>query len=151
MKRILFALVAATLSVAPRVAAQQADVMAAVNRFGEAFNKGDTKAVNAACASDAIIIDEFPPYTWHGPATCGKWMDAYAAEATKNKITDGQVTLGKPLHVDVTADRAYVVLPSRYVYKKAGKPVAENESFITISLQKTAGAWTIVGWAWTKR
>ena len=151
MHRILIALAVVSLAIAPSAAAQQADVMAAVHRFGDAFNKGDTKAVNAACSDQAVVIDEFPPYVWHGPGTCGKWMDAYAADATKNKITDGQVTLGKELHVDVTGDRAYVVLPARYAFKKDGKPVSEDSSSITLALQKTATAWTITGWAWTKR
>ncbi|MDQ2929357.1 MAG: nuclear transport factor 2 family protein [Gemmatimonadota bacterium] len=151
MYRALIVLVVALLSVAPSAAAQQSDVMAAVHRFGDAFNKGDTKAVNAACSDQAVIIDEFPPYVWRGPGTCGKWMDAYAADATKNKITDGQVTLGKELHVDITGDHAYVVMPARYVFKKDGKPVSEDSSSITMVLQKRATEWTVAGWAWTKR
>ena len=66
------------------------------------------KAVAATCADQAFIIDEFPPHEWHGAGACAKWMDDYDADAKKNGITDGIVTLGVPLHVDVTADRAYV-------------------------------------------
>ena len=88
---------------------------------------------------------------WHGPVTGGKLNDAEAADATKNKITDGQVTLGREIHVDVTGDRAYVVMPARYVFKKDGKPVSEDVSSITLALQKSATEWTITGWAWTKR
>ncbi|MEO8881272.1 MAG: hypothetical protein ABI446_12845, partial [Gemmatimonadaceae bacterium] len=79
------------------------------------------------------------------------WMDAYAADAAKNKITDGQVTLGKELHVDITGDHAYVVMPARYGFRKDGKPVSEDSSSITMVLQKRATEWTVAGWAWTKR
>ncbi len=150
MKRILFTTVLAVIVFAPRVAIAQADPMATVQQFLEAFNKGDVKAAGAACAEDAISIDEFPPYEWHGGNGCLKWMDVYAGDATKNKITDGVVALGKPLHEDVSGDRAYIVVPAKYNFKKDGKPVDENASYLTIALRRGAKGWLIAGWAWTK-
>jgi ketosteroid isomerase-like protein len=125
-------------------------VMAAVHRFVDAFNKGDTKTATAACADETAIIDEFPPHEWHGAGACGKWMADYDADAKKNSITDGVVTVGTPKHVDVTADRAYVVVPADYTYKKAGKAVKEIGSIFTVTLKKGAAGWRITGWAWGK-
>jgi hypothetical protein len=39
-----------------------------------------------------------------------------------NGITDGVVTLSNPSHVDISADRAYVVIPANYTFKQKGKP-----------------------------
>ena len=33
-------------------------------------NKGDTKTALAACAAQAAILDEFPPYAWLGATAC---------------------------------------------------------------------------------
>lgn len=125
-------------------------VMAAVHQFVDAFNKGDTKTAVAACASETSIIDEFPPHEWHGAGGCAKWMSDYDADAKKNGITDGSVTLGTPKHVAVTGDRAYVVVPADYSYKQKGKPVKETASILTVALQKGAAGWRITAWSWSK-
>ena len=105
----------------------------------------------AACADQTSILDEFPPYEWHGAGACTKWMNDYDADAKKNGITDGFVALSAPRHVDVAADHAYVVVPANYAFKEKGKPVQETGSLLTIALQKGAGGWRITGWAWSKR
>ena len=130
--------------------ADQKAVMAVVNQFTDAFNKGDTKTAAATCAEQTSIIDEFPPHEWHGAGGCAKWMADYDADAKKNGITDGNVKLGTAKHVDVTGDRAYVVVPADYTYKMKGKPVKETASLLTVALQKSASGWKITGWSWSK-
>jgi hypothetical protein len=125
-------------------------VMAAVHQFADAFNKGDTKTAAAACAAQTSIIDEFPPHEWHGAGGCAKWMRDYDADAKRNGITDGVVTLGTPKHIDITADRAYVVVPADYAYKQKSKPARETGSILTVALQKRAAGWRITAWAWSK-
>jgi len=66
MHKILAALVVGLLVAAPVAADERADVMAPVNQFINGFNKGDIKTALAACAEQTSIIDEFPPYEWHG-------------------------------------------------------------------------------------
>ena len=134
----------------PAVASDQAAVMASVHQFVDGFNKGDTKSGLAACASPASIVDEFPPHEWQGPTACADWAKAYDANAKAENITDGFVTLGTPWHVDVTGDRAYVVVPVGYTYKQNGKPVAESGSVFTVALKKAAAGWRITGWAWAR-
>jgi hypothetical protein len=131
-------------------ASEQTAVMATVHQFVDGFNKGDTKSALAACASPASIIDEFPPHEWHGPTACADWANAYNANAKKDGITDGIVTLGTPLHVDVTGYRGYVVVPAKYAFKQHGKPVVESSSVFTVALKKVAAGWRITGWAWAK-
>ncbi len=128
----------------------QTAVLAPINQFVDGFNKGDTKMAVAACADETSILDEFPPHEWHGAGACAKWLNDFDADARKNGITDGVVTLGEALHVDVNADYAYVVIPANYTFKQKGKTVSEVGSIITLSLHKSATGWRITGWAWAK-
>lgn len=150
MHKAMLAVTVAVLAAGPTTASAQSDVMSTVRQFVEGFNKGDTKSAAAACADQTFIIDEFPPYEWHGPGACLTWMNAYDADAVKNGITDGLVTLGTPRHADVTEDRAYVVVPANYTFKQQGRPVEEIGSILTVALQKEASGWRITGWTWSK-
>jgi ketosteroid isomerase-like protein len=150
MHKLLAVLAMALITAGPAVASDKTDVMATVKQFVVDFNKGDANAAVAACADQTSIIDEFPPFEWHGAGACRKWMDDYDADAKANAITDGIVTLGTPRHVDVAGDRAYVVIPSNYAFKKKGKPVKEVGSMFTFALQKGAAGWRITGWSWSK-
>ena len=124
--------------------------MVPVHQFVDAFNKGDTKTAAAACAEQTSIIDEFPPHEWHGAGACSTWMNDYDADAKKNGITDAIVTLGSPRHIDITAERAYVVIPSDYTFKLKGKPAKETGSMFTFALRKGEAGWRITGWSWAK-
>ena len=73
---------------------------------------------------------KFPPHEWHGKGACAKWVSDFEADARKNGITDGAVALGDPSHVDITSDRAYVVIPADYRFKQKGNPVSEVGSII---------------------
>jgi ketosteroid isomerase-like protein len=148
MHKLSFAFVLALFAATPAVASDQGDVLATVHQFVDGFNKGDAKSALAACADETSIIDEFPPHEWHGAGACAKWADDYEANAKKEGVTDGIVTLGKPKHVDVSGDRAYVVIPSEYAFKKNGKPVKETRAAFAFALHKGAAGWRITGWSW---
>jgi ketosteroid isomerase-like protein len=151
MQRLAAAIALAVLVAGPAVASEKTDVMAPVHQFIDGFNKGDIKTALAACADQTSIIDEIPPHEWHGAGACSNWANDFAADAKKNGITDGVVTLGKARHVDVTGDRAYVVVPANYTYKQKGKAMKETGSTLTLALQKEAAGWRVVAWTWTKR
>ncbi|HTA37678.1 MAG TPA: nuclear transport factor 2 family protein [Candidatus Acidoferrales bacterium] len=131
-------------------ASAQTDVVATVHQFIDGFNRGDVKSALAACAPSTSIVDEFPPHQWSGPGACATWAAAYDADAKKNGITDGIVTLQAPWHVDVTGDRAYAVMPANYTYKQNGKPVTETGSVLTVVLEKLPAGWRITSWAWAR-
>jgi len=154
LRRITVAAIVAALAlnlpVRPALASDSADVVAAIRQFVDGFNKGDVKTALAVCASPASIVDEFPPHEWQGPTACADWAAAYDANAKKEGITDGVVTLGTPWHVDVTGSRTYAVVPANYTYKQHGKTVTETQSILTVALQKIPAGWRITGWAWTR-
>lgn len=150
MRKMMIAMAVAVLMSGPLLATEKDDVLAVLSRCNDAFNKGDVKAAVALATDEMSIIDEFPPHEWHGPGAFAKWFADYDANAKKDGITDGTVTLGKARHVDVTGDRAYAVVNATYTWKQNGKPKKEANATWTFSLLKTKDGWRITGWAWSK-
>ena len=148
MYKLLIAAAMCIFAAGPALATEQTDAMAPVHQFIDGFNKGDVKSALAACAEQTSIIDEFPPHEWHGAGACANWASDYEANAKKEGISDGVVTLGKPRHVDVTGDRAYVVVPANYTFKQKGKGKKETSAMMALALQKGSAGWRIVGWSW---
>lgn len=148
MRKAVFALTMAlpVLAATPAVASEETDAMAPVHRFIDGFNKGDLKSAIAACADESSVIDDFAPHTWQGSG-CEKWADGFDAFVKKEGVTDAKIILGKPRHVDVTDDRAYIVVPVTLVLKHHGKP-KKLPSLLTASLHKESGGWRITAWAW---
>jgi ketosteroid isomerase-like protein len=149
--RIIFTAIAAGLAMAPAAASDKTDVMAPVHQFVDSFNKGDAAKVVAACAPQTAIVDEFPPHVWQGPGACSAWLKDYDLDSQKRVITDGFVKLGKPQHVDVSGDIAYIVVPANYTYREKGKKVTEAGSVLTLTMRKAATGWQITAWTWAKR
>jgi ketosteroid isomerase-like protein len=150
MNKLFIAIAVVVLATGPSFASEKSDVMVPVHQFIDGFNKGDAKTALAACAEQTSIIDEFAPHEWHGVGACANWANDFGADAKKNGITDGVVTLGKARHIDITGDRAYVVVSANYTYKQNGKANKEIGSTLTVALQKQAAGWRMTGWAWTR-
>jgi len=146
-----FLALALVLAAGSARASDKTDVMAPVNQFIDGFNKGDVKAALATCASPVSIVDEFPPFAWQGATACADWANDFEANAKKNEITDSVVKLGKPRHVQIAADRAYVVVPADYTYKVKGKATSQKGSIMAFALKKSSTGWLITGWSWATR
>ena len=123
--------------------------MAVIKEFESDFNNGNSNWVQL-CADQTSIIDEFPPYAWSGSGACSQWGKDYDADAKKNSVTDPSVWFGTAKHLDISGDRAYVVLPASYSYKQNGKPVKEAGATLTIALQKSGNNWRITAWSWSR-
>jgi ketosteroid isomerase-like protein len=148
--KIVLALAVTVLTAGAAAASERDDVMKVVRQWVDSLNKGDPKTAIAACAEQTTILDEFPPHEWHGAGTCSKWVADLTAFNKSIGLTDGIVTLQKPRRVDVTADRAYVVVPTDFRYKENGKDGAELGALFTVALQKGQAGWRITGWAWSR-
>jgi ketosteroid isomerase-like protein len=147
MYRLIAAFAAGLLASGWCGASEKADVLAVVNQWSDAFNKGDAKSALAICADQTSILDDVPPHEWHGAGACSRWLSDDAAFMTKNEITQATVAFGPARHIDITADRAYVVAPAEYSYLRQGNSVKETAT-VTMTLQKSATGWHITGWAW---
>jgi SnoaL-like domain len=128
----------------------EAQPMAPIAKFIESFNKGDAAAAAAthAAAEDVAILDEVPPYLWHGPQAFQAWSAALDGEAKTRGITDQVVTISEPTREETRGDRAYVVVPAVYTFKEHGSAMREVAQ-MTFALRKGAGGWLIHGWTWT--
>lgn len=118
--------------------------MGPVRAFIDGLNKGDIAAATAAHATDVSIIDEFPPHIWRGPKAFQTWLADFAKDKT---VTEPVMTLGKTTRADVSADRAYLVVPATFTFKSKGEPMREPGQFVFV-VRKAAGAWKIAAWAW---
>jgi ketosteroid isomerase-like protein len=123
---------------------------APINKFIDAFNKGDVAGAAATHAADAdlVIVDEVAPYSWHGAKAFQSWAGDLDADAKKQGITEPKVTIKAPTRVESTGSSAYVVVPAVYEFKL--KDVAMRETAqMTFVLKKGASGWLIHAWAWT--
>lgn len=143
MKRIMIALAASLLTAAPAGASDKDDIMAVLQQWNDA---DEAKAV-ATCAEDAAVIDDVPPFEWHGPGACSRWQRDYDAYLKKAGATDAAGTIGSPRHLIISADRAYVVVPTTFAFTRKGKRVSQIAT-ATFALRKTAAGWRITAWTW---
>jgi len=122
--------------------------LAPVKAFAAALNMDDGKAAAAAVMTPTqAITDEFAPFHWEGKTALADWFAGDAADMKANDVTDGVVSLGKPLHVTISGDHAYVVIPMIYKYKTHGKKTVETALFTTSEV-KAAGTWLISAWTY---
>ncbi|MBA2306160.1 MAG: nuclear transport factor 2 family protein, partial [Acidobacteria bacterium] len=94
------------------VQAQTTDpqLTAPINKFIEAFNKGDMAAAATTHTSDAdlVIIDEVPPFAWRGAKALQAWAAGLEADSKKHGMTDQKVTISKPTRVETNGGEASV-------------------------------------------
>jgi ketosteroid isomerase-like protein len=121
-----------------------------VQQYIEAFNKADVKAMGALCADPMSILDGMAPHVWHGPSATQDWYRDVLIEGEHLGANDYQVTLGKPLHAQVTGDAAYVVVPATMTFKHNGRQVIQSGAVFTLALRNLPSGWRIASWAWTK-
>jgi ketosteroid isomerase-like protein len=127
-----------------------AEVMAPIQKFMDSFNKGDAAGAAAthAATADLVIIDEVPPYVWHGAKAFQAWSADLESDAKKNGITEPMVTISKATRIEQNGDRSYVVVPAVYTFKQRGTPMRETAQ-MTFVLKKGASGWLIEAWTWT--
>lgn len=126
------------------------DPVSAVRQYIEGFNKADAKAMAAMCANPMSILDGMAPHVWHGPSATQDWYRDVLIEGEHLGAKEYQVTLGKPLHANVTGDAAYVVVPATMTFNLKGKQVTQTGAIFTVALRNLPAGWRIASWAWAK-
>jgi hypothetical protein len=127
-----------------------ADPVSAVLQYIDVFNKADVMAMGAMCANAMSILDGMAPHAWHGPSASQDWYRDVLIEGEHQGAKDYHVTLGKPLHANVTGDAAYVVVPATMTFKFKGKHVTQSGAVFTLALCKLPAGWRLASWAWAK-
>lgn len=128
----------------------EADPMATVHQYVNAFNKGDGESMAAMFAVPGSILDGMAPHVWHGSTASQDWYRDVLIESQQHGASEYFITLGEPLHHDVTGDSAYVVVPATMTFKLHGNPVTQSGSIFTVALRKLVEGWRITAWAWAK-
>jgi hypothetical protein len=138
------------IGAAARAQTPDPQVMAPINKFMEAFNKGDMAGAAAthAAEADLVIIDEVSPYLWRGAQAFQTWAADLASDDKKKGVTDQKVSIGAATRVEMDGTGAYVVVPSVYTFKQKGVAMREAAQ-MTFTLKKSGSAWLIHGWTWT--
>jgi ketosteroid isomerase-like protein len=124
--------------------------METVRHYVDAFNKGDLKAMTALFDPSGSILDGLPPHVWQGPTATQDCYRDVLVEGEQHGASDYFVTLGEPLHNDVTGDSAYVVIPATMTFKMRGKQVTQFDAVYTVALRKLTEGWRIAAWTWAK-
>ena len=143
MNKVVISLAVGVLAAGSALASDKADIMAILNQWNDA----DLAKAVATCAADAAVIDDFPPFEWHGPNACSNWGKDFEAWAQKQGVTDPVGTIGNPGQLIISGDRAYAVAPTTFAFTEKGKPVKITAT-TTFALHKTAAGWRIIAWAW---
>ena len=126
------------------------DPMGAVHQYIDGFNNGDANVMAATFAVPGSILDGMAPHVWQGPTATQDWYRDVLVEGEQHGASGYLVTLGEPLHNNVTGDSAYVVVPATMTFKVHGKQVTQTGAVFTVALRKLAEGWRIAAWAWAK-
>ena len=126
------------------------DPLAAVHQYIDGFNKGDAKVMATTFAVPGSILDGMAPHVWQGPTATQDWYGDVLVEGEQHRASGYLVTLGEPLHNNVSGDNAYVVVPATMTFKVHGKQITQTGAVFTVALRKLAEGWRIAAWAWAK-
>jgi len=129
---------------------KMADPMTAVQEYIDAFNTGDGEAMSASFANPGSILDGMAPHVWQGPTASADWYRDVLLEGEQHGASGYFVTLGEPLHNNITAESAYVVVPASMTFKVQDQQIVQNGAVFTVALRKLADDWRIASWAWAK-
>jgi hypothetical protein len=121
-----------------------------VLQYLDAFNKGDTKAMSACFAVPGFILDGVTPRVWTGATATEDWYRDKLVDAAHSGVNDYFATLGSPLHFDMTADSAYVLMPASITFNVRGEQVTQSGAIFSVALRRFADEWRIAAWAWAK-
>jgi hypothetical protein len=105
------------------MAESDASTLAPVTNFFSDYNNNDIAKASILFLEELSVTDAFPPVYWQGRNAFKDWMADLETFNTKNKYTDYDFKVGKPLAQEVDADRANVIVPLVLDLKHGGKPV----------------------------
>ena len=101
MNRVVIALAAGVLTGGSALASDRDDILAVLKQW----SSGAAGTV-AVCADDAAVIDDVPPFEWHGPGACSRWQkdnDAYLQQGISEEI----FTVGNPQQLMISGARIH--------------------------------------------
>jgi hypothetical protein len=95
------------------------------------------------------IVDEFAPFRWSGGAAAAHWYREFSRVATAAALEHIRVIRHAPSYVAAAGGRAWLVVPTDYLYDVAGKAARESAAW-TFVLVSGASGWRIEASTWAK-
>jgi hypothetical protein len=113
----------------------------------DALNNGNPKLLTGIYASNATVVDEFPPYSWSGATAGADWFNDFGKFAKQVHLTNARGSLLPVKNFNESGGRAYIVVPTNFGGSIKGKPMKETGTW-TFTLQRSGSAWMIVTQSW---
>jgi len=149
VRALLFTCAVIVVARLPAPAAQH-PVLATIAAFAATSNAGDRRAFLRLFAPEAAMVDNFAPYRFAAPNGPATWYDGFGADMQKSGVTDGSISVAAPKFFRVTGDRAWAVVPTRFVYKLKAKPELET-GLSVFTLHRVGGSWKITSFSWAEQ
>jgi hypothetical protein len=139
----------ASLVITQALSSDETEVLSRIQQTIDAANRNIDTALASNFMPSVVLVDDLAPYVFQGPAADAilEWTNAYGADSVKNCITDFSMQLLKPRRVEVSGDRAYIVLPAVYSFKQRLRPM-QKRGTITATLERLDKKWLIATWSW---
>ncbi len=125
---------------------------APVKKLVMAINMAAVAVPPGVFTDDALVQDDFAPYRWAGPGAATAWYAGLVGVTPKERADFRRqravLTVSAPTFARITADSAYFVLPSVFVFNdEAGKRIHQTGAWL-MSERRVGKAWLIAGHAW---
>jgi ketosteroid isomerase-like protein len=131
----------------PSTAALDSAAMQTVNGIVADLNANNTTHLSTHYLPNAVISDEFAPYTWMGSGAASRWWTGFNQLVARYKFTNVRSTIGTIKFSSITGDSAYAVVPLELRYTAKGKPQRETGAVI-LTLKRANGSWKVLTQSW---
>lgn len=154
-----FRIVATLLSLAawlgPSLAASAAGsppapILKLANAVVRAANENDSNALRGIYTTDAVVVDENPPFAWRGPGAGTAWWRVVGTVTRKMKMTRLRAVNVRISEFHQSSTDAYMVQPMTITGIAGGKPFAESGT-MTYTFHDAGGTWLISTAVWTTK
>jgi hypothetical protein len=122
-------------------AADRKAILAVIQHALGTFSKGDIAAFKATWAPSGVqILDDVPPYSWTGNGAVERWIEETGVAIRQLGLADLTLHSKDPRRVEITGDRAYVVLPVVVRYNLNGRKFTQQGTQALV-MTRTADGW----------
>jgi ketosteroid isomerase-like protein len=123
-------------------------VHAFIAGFVDAVNRGDEGSALASLTADVTIVEDLPPFRWHGPAAGAEWLGGMFENAQRLGISSIFMEPGRVIRIEIEDPHAYAVVEGQLRYGGAGPPL-HADGVITFALVRKDGEWMINALVWS--
>lgn len=121
-----------------------------VNAVMAAANSDDASALSTLFTSDAVVVDENPPFVWRGSGAGVAWWHEVDAVTRKSKLMHLRATGLRYGEFKESASDAYLVQTMTVAGTMSGKPFSEPGT-MTYTFHNADGTWLISTMVWTTK